>query len=126
MGEMNDIDRMLAEAWRDLAGWHVGMVTLLKNVVWSVEPDGWVHLSNTANVAGSTLVPALDSPANWGHWLAWCWKEFGLGSVPVPPIDSTLPSRLLRGLVESKHPISPDTVPSVLAWWKAEQEGEAE
>jgi len=40
-------DRLLAEAWRDLAGWHVGMVDIAGRVVWGVDPyDGSVYLVN--------------------------------------------------------------------------------
>ncbi len=120
---MTTKDRMLAEAWRDLAGWHVGMVTLLKNVVWSVEPDGWVHLSNTANVAGSTLVPALDSPSNWGHWLAWMVELAdaypALSALSRAAATAELPHQLMRGYVEWRLCWAEPKLPaSVLAWWK--------
>ena len=89
---MNEQDKQLATALRDLCGWHPGMMLRSWHlqgrggVVTSIEEDClWVVASDGQPYAwglnSSNGLPDLDSPANWGHWLEWCWmaREEGDG-----------------------------------------------
>lgn len=142
---MNDRDRLLATALRDLCGWHVGMVTDDGYVIVDegrtseIEPGcSW----GGAPACGYTRLheydlPDLNSPANRGHWLAWCWERdvhtdvvpqstkghYAIGVWPsgrhhVGPFATAL----LSALCESWTSLGLDEPPpSVLAWWKHEQ-----
>lgn len=112
---MTNEERMLATALRDLCGWHVGMVTNAGVVAdYRGEPSLPCCIGE--------LLPALDSPANWGHWLAWMQSET-LERPKWMDLDDALPYNLLRWYVEwldrnrDLTPTTP-TPPSVLAWWK--------
>ncbi len=131
MGEMKTKDRMLAEAWRDLAGWHVGMVLhgfgpgrrepVTESMVRRMKRgEGCL-----AYGGAPYYLPALESPANWGHWAAWA--EEHVPGVTVPRFRHDFARLLLRAAhIELRGEEGPGAPPSVLAWWKAEQEGEAE
>lgn len=129
---MDDRKRMLATAWRDLAGWKLWMVL-------GVGPGRWqghavvnkVMLRELAKGDGPLVhgtaecwLPDPDAPANWGVWLAWAWTEFKCGAMPIPPVDASLPVRLLKAVVEWRNEwAEPRLPPSVTAWWEAEQQG---
>lgn len=73
---------MLATALRDLCGWHVGMELHalglgMSGTVVQIDDDGLVWVRNVDGKEyawakdSNRGLPALNSPANWGHWLAW-------------------------------------------------------
>jgi hypothetical protein len=71
---VSEQDQRLARAWLALAGWRVGMVDLIGQAFDSGghEPD-WVTDAGNSD----SCLPDIDSPANWGHWLAWTAETFG-------------------------------------------------
>ncbi len=131
-----DRDRMLAEAWRDLAGWQPGMM----------DEHGRARCGTcTRPIDHDATLPALDSPANWGHWEDWCSQRgFTVEVSPSPythgaPVEGwlitvdgrssamgkTRGEALLAALCVGRGDLFGETYelpPSVLAWWKAEQE----
>lgn len=138
---MTDQERRLAEALRDLCGWHEGMVYGNgKSVVTPHALAMWREgRGGLFSGRGSYWLPKLDSPANWGHWLSWCWgqnlptevapqmpKESGRFAVSVDFgvyycgesfAAAFLKAVLMRLTLEERA----DLPPSVLAWWKHEQ-----
>lgn len=134
---MDEQDRMLAKAWRDLAGLHVGMVLASGTVISRRALD---RMADGLQIPLS--LPALDSPANWGHWLAWMVVHtstpvdvhtFTLGGAiqwrvtyrghPRSTHGGGRPARALlmayvRGCLLSGSPNPWPKAPSVLAWWK--------
>ncbi len=117
---MTNEERMLATGLMDLCGWHVGMV------------DGDGHVFSKAEDASdrtrdagfhSNTLPALDSPANWGCWLAWLGRQIderpsliGLRGIPV---NTKAPRTMMLRYVEWRMGwAEPNLPPSVLAWWK--------
>jgi hypothetical protein len=133
-------DRQLAEAWRDLAGWHVGMVCSDEHVLLSVDTDDSTVLFSEIGFTSQDIpVPALDSPANWGHWLAWVAQNsadpgaqlqvFMAGDARARVWDvgaadhrgrAASPSEaLLEAFVKASD--KQGLPPSVLAWWKSQQ-----
>lgn len=122
---------LLAQAWMSLVPPAQGMV------VRSTWGKRLAVRGCEGTIAGSWYAD-LDSPANWGHWLAWteervpgvrlgrddmaeAWEALRGGAV----YKGTVP-RALLGLFMKVYGEMPTFPPSVLAWWKAEQEDEAE
>ena len=135
---MDDRERMLATAWRDLAGWHVGMALKpwcwksVGGVVVRIEQDGmlWVD-DGSEHYAWSGQskdgLPDPDAPANWGVWLAWAQREAGQRPKWLDYGDA-LPYELLQWYVEvcdrhKQQGVTPTTAmpPSVIAWWESEE-----
>jgi hypothetical protein len=75
---MSDRNRLLQEAWRDLVGWHPGMVMT----------DGYVFDQHMDAADADDELPDLESPANWGHWEDWCLQR-GWSVEVVPDDDGT-------------------------------------
>ena len=142
---MNDDDRMLAEAWRDLAGWRVGMVSIaphpnsMGGVVVIARAQLWVYnepedRTFVWDLDTTGLLPDLDSPANWGHWLAWA--DRALDGILLYRDGELWVAEMYGGNAFSNGQMNPAAAllelairegvagteaPSVLAWWKAEQ-----
>jgi hypothetical protein len=94
--------------------------------------DAWLRDAESS----AALLPALDSPANWGHWLAWCWGRelvvdvepaedepvftvtLGCSDGPKYSAHGTFASALLQALCEEADMGVQSFPPSVLAWWK--------
>jgi len=89
---MDERKRMLATAWRDLAGWSVGMVLSDGCVVvgwrrseeiaggWYIdvaERDGNVTVVSP-NLYGFQHLPDPYAPANWGVWLDSLQEEWAV------------------------------------------------
>jgi hypothetical protein len=112
---------MLATAWRDLAGGHVGMVTDAGECLVEVASHCADARFEGPNTGGwrSDWLPDPDAPANWGVWLAWAQRD--RGGTPARVINKTLPYELLRWYVWSTLRAGRHTLPpSVLAWWEVE------
>jgi hypothetical protein len=126
---MSDRNRLLQEAWRDLVGWHPGMVMT----------DGYVFDQHMDAADADDELPDLESPANWGHWEDWCLQR-GWSVEVVPDDDGTylfyvdeVTSEGLdtfdskpRALLHALHARMPapdwaELPPAVLAWWEEEQ-----
>lgn len=127
---MDERKRLLATAWRDLAGWSVGMI----------DTDGEVCDGRVNWEEDEGRLPDPDAPANWGVWLAWVWRNTS-GHVRLdadgdwwcaqhtPESRKThtetlrvlCPAHALLTLVCMVHERS-GLPPSVTAWWEAEQE----
>lgn len=141
---MDERERMLAAALCGLCGLHVGMVTSGGAVVVLSEKDRLTFVypdgeDATVHPNGPLApLPALDSPANWGHWLEWLVQRVDPADVDVyaggpgwsaciSPCATCeperLPDALLRAYVEwcKEQGIEHDLPPSVLAWWEHEQ-----
>lgn len=141
---MTEQEERLARAWLALVGWRVGMVTATGEVVLDncdAGPDGFmrgavvrpVDHRKVRDLYPGRCLPALDSPANWGHWLAWAQQRW-----PDDPValrfdpdhghwarvggklsgDHASPAAALMECV-ARIPGAP---PAVLDWWKHEQE----
>jgi len=119
-------DRQLAEAWRDLAGWHVGMVDV----------EGEVYDGRTDWNEEPGILPDLDSPANWGHWhdfvdlavggaslkrsCKWWVAETKGGSMWTAEHENR-GTALLELWCRDGEWAKGTWPPSVLAWWKSQQ-----
>lgn len=137
-------DERLQRAWLALAGWRVGMVDT-GGLAFDADDDAeeWMRDAEKSKA----LLPALDSPANWGHWLEWVAEYtsaridvaiYSLGSgrawrvtyhgCPNASCESGRPARALLAAYVRACLLSgvadpwPDK-PAVLDWWKHEQEG---
>ena len=119
---------LLAQAWMALVPPQKGMVV---RTTWGKR----AVLDGGEDVAGSWYVD-LDSPANWGHWLAWALKrELSVEVVPQMPsgsgqlainidrldhITGSFAEAFLRAIIATV--VDPSDAaglpPSVLAWWK--------
>lgn len=147
---MDERKRMLATAWRDLAGWSVGMVTDDDDVViFGGERTSDIR-SGCSPFGGEPCthediceyaLPDPDAPANWGVWLAWMEKHLpglrlgrdDMAEAWAASVDGIqhrgTPGAALMGLMcrwyEDKDVlVAPEYVPpSVTAWWEAEQQG---
>ncbi len=65
-------DERIQRGWLALTGWQVGMVDTGGQVFGSGEDEeAWLQDAEWSKV----LLPALDSPANWGHWESWCTDQ---------------------------------------------------
>jgi len=133
---MDERKRMLATAWRDLAGWSVGMVTDDDDVVifggkrTSDIRSGCSHFGGdpcTYEDICEHALPDPDAPANWGVWLAWAQREAGQRPKWLDYGDA-LPYELLQWYVEvcdrhKQQGVTPTTAmpPSVIAWWESEE-----
>jgi hypothetical protein len=130
---MDEHKRMLAAAWRDLAGWSVGMVGIT-----SVATQGcMVVMRGHEMKVGGFWLPDPDAPANWGVWMEWAASD-GDTTCPVElslDEDGWSCSRGATGWHYGETPaaavlgafvlnVSRDGLPpSVIAWWEAEQAG---
>ena len=127
---MTNEEKMLTAALRDLCGWHVGML--------NIDGDVCVGVDDEVIYAGyetETALPALGSPANWGHWAAALARQLGFASLELYGDGSACawvgdgmglgkPAEALLGAACSHLFLEPGCVleakqpPSVLAWWK--------
>ena len=128
---MTEQDKRLARAWLALVPWRVGMV----------DARGEVITGREINI-DPMRIPDLNSPANWGHWLAWASEHaegeggaalhnYGRGEVCARVWDVSGTRHQVRGsspasvllaayvLATAKSALPP----AVLDWWKHEQEG---
>ena len=134
-------DKLIAEALRDLFGWHPGMVVqrgggghgvvlevatdesvapgdTLLTISRRSEPGLWV---SDYRCLGSTHLPDPGAEANWGIWMALVWKRSGFNPWPFP-FDQSIPAMVLAIVCET-HPLHEIAIPpSVEAWWSAERE----
>lgn len=126
---MDDAKRKLAECWRDLVGWHKGMVNEFGHVCDEAK-DSYASFSDAPHSAGygaganaAWVLPDPDALANWGVWAAWAQEH--VPGISLPPFKFGFADELLRRVyLELRAEEGPGAPASVQAWW-AEQQKES-
>ena len=131
---MTEQDERLQRAWLALCGWRVGMVTMD-----GVPVQSWWLEDPTAGYKLKDRLPALDSPANWGHWLVWMttragswrlkpacggWWTFaktgypGTTSASGPPAEAMMRAFVRHALQDTDLGLLD---PAVREWWEGDE-----
>ncbi len=136
---MDEQKRMLATAWRDLAGGAEGMVYMAELGPGPLNRHVMDAESARRASVSTAWLPGPDAPPNWGVWLAWMEKHLpglrlgrdDMAAAWTATVDGIqhrgTPGAALMGLMcrwyeDRDVLVSPEYVPpSVTAWWKAQQ-----
>lgn len=122
-GDFEERDRKLAEAWKSLAGLHVGMV-MRNGQVLDREAVERASRERGALVFcnGVLWLPELTSPSNWGIWYAWVQREIGKRPKWLD-FDDGLPYSLLAWYIEELDREGHSCPSEALPWWLGEDQG---